>query len=139
MDEFVEDLIYKETACDTLLPRLQKRQVMRIDCKQKSYKHQIFEDQGTLKPRQSALEDIDDDDEALMAEIIGETKTETQGVLLGDSELVENPRAAALKVDRDSEERENRDGNSEGEKEERRFKREEKKRQKKEKKASINI
>jgi len=109
-----------------------------IEIDNKFFTFQILEDSGALKPRQSALEDIDDDDEALLAEITGETNIEGQtvGVVTGESEFVENPRAAALRRE-NSEERES-DGKSEGERnDEESQKREEKKKRKKEKKKSI--
>jgi len=117
VDEFVEDLIYKEAVCDTVLPRILKRQ--------------ILEDSGSLKPRHSVLEDIDDDDESLLAEIMGENNADNKeqtGVVTGDNELIENPRAAALKGNRSSEEKEL------DEKEEKRKRKEEKKKNKEKKK-----
>jgi pre-mRNA-splicing factor 38A len=120
VDEFVEDLLSKEVVCDTILPHILKRQ--------------ILEDQGTLQPRHSALEDQDDDDdeEALLAEIQADKEKQNGGVIAGENELIENPRAAALKPDRQSEERSRRSPSRNSEEEARR--KDEKKKRKKEKK-----
>ena len=101
----------------------------------------ILEDQGTLQPRHSALEDQDDDDdeEALLAEIRADAEKqngERTGVVAGENELIENPRAAALKPDRESEERGRRSPSRDSEEEARR--KEEKRKRKKEKKKSNN-
>jgi len=126
MDEFVEDLISKEAFCDTILPHILKRQVL--------------EDQGVLQPRHSALEDQDDDDdeEALLAEIRADAEKqngERTGVMTGEGELLENPRAAALKPDRRSESRSRSRRSDDGrDSEEEARRKEEKRKRKKEKK-----
>ncbi len=94
-----------------------------------------------MQPRHSALEDQDDDDdeEALLAEIQADKEKangERTGVVAGENELIENPRAAALKPDRESEERGRRSPSRDSEEEARR--KEEKRKRKKEKKKSNN-
>jgi len=116
MDEYIDELLLKDVISDTMLPRLQKRQNL--------------EDSGVLKPRHSALEDLDEDDEALLA-IKDEEENEKKNAPVGADELIENPRAAALKPD--SEEK-GEEGEETVDKEEERRRRKEKKRQKKEKK-----
>ncbi|KAG5461732.1 MAG: hypothetical protein BJ554DRAFT_6026 [Olpidium bornovanus] len=49
MDEFIDDLLREERVCDTILPRLTKREVL--------------EETEDLPPRVSVLEEEDDDDE----------------------------------------------------------------------------
>jgi pre-mRNA-splicing factor 38A len=124
VDEFIDELLLKEALCDTVLPRLVKRQNL--------------EDLGSLQLRHSVLEDLEEDDETLLAEIKENGENEPKGITAGDDELIENPRAAALKPDRSSEEkspkRKHRDRDEEEEEERKRKK--DKKRHKKEKKSN---
>jgi pre-mRNA-splicing factor 38A len=125
VDEFVDELLLQEAVCDTVMPRFTKRQVL--------------EENGTLQPRQSTLEEMEEDDEALLAEITENGNANKMGLAAGADELIENPRAEALRPDRRSEEKDRngdrkkrRDEDEEDEEERRR--RKEKKRDKKEKK-----
>jgi len=104
----------------------------------------ILEDQGTLQPRHSALEDQDDDDdeEALLAEIRADAEKqngERTGVITGENELLENPRAAALKPDRRSEERSEGERERDRDSEDEARRKEKKRKRKKEKKKSNNF
>jgi len=121
VDEFVEDLLTVEAICDTILPRLAKRQ--------------ILEDNGSLQQRHSVLEDLEEDDETLLAEIKENGENELpKGIMAGDDELIENPRAAALKPDRRSSEEKSPRRKHRDEDDEERRRKKEKKRHKKEKK-----
>lgn len=53
MDEFIDEILTQEQVCSIQLPRILKRQQL--------------EEAGTLKERKSALEDLEDDDEAVKA------------------------------------------------------------------------
>jgi len=121
VDELVDELLLKEAVCDTILPRIPKRQVL--------------EESGALKPRHSVLEDLDEDDETLLDEIRDTgAVTEQQGVKGGVDELIENPRAEGLRPDRSSEEK-SKDGERHRDRDdEERRNRKDKKRHKKEKK-----
>eukprot|EP00602_Paraphysomonas_sp_CaronLab_P008680 CAMPEP_0185036274 /NCGR_PEP_ID=MMETSP1103-20130426/29004_1 /TAXON_ID=36769 /ORGANISM="Paraphysomonas bandaiensis, Strain Caron Lab Isolate" /LENGTH=520 /DNA_ID=CAMNT_0027573759 /DNA_START=77 /DNA_END=1639 /DNA_ORIENTATION=+ len=67
IDEFVDDLLYKELVCDVALPHLLRRTQL--------------EDAGVLKPRVSALEDgmnLDDDDDENDEEINVQSKLKSE-------------------------------------------------------------
>jgi len=95
MDEFIDELLTRETSCEVVLPRISKRQ--------------LLEETGTLKPRSSALEDLDEDDEALIEESKengdnAESKEDGENPE-DQKEDGENPRAEVLKEDGNDKER----------------------------------